>query len=615
MPRFADGFVNELKDRIDLFDLTNRYVQLKKSGSSWVGLSPFNQEKTPSFYIHPEKGFFNCFSSGEKGDVITFIQKMENLSFQEAIEFLAQEFSIPLRYQKGGATQPFSNSIKSELYSLHELVTSWFCEQFSTQKKESSIARNYWLEERKFSLLTAQRFQIGFAPTNPKALIEFLMVKKISRLVIEKSGLFRSNEKTGEFFPIFSGRLMIPIREKLGRICGFTGRKLSLTPEWGDKKSPKYINSPETPIYKKGQLLFNLDLANKEISSESDFLLVEGQLDAIRCWEEGFRTVVAPQGTAFKELQADLLRKSNPRRVVCLLDGDDAGKKAALSYIPIFLQAGLDARFATLPTGVDPDQILINKGADALKEIIEGGKNMIDYAVGQKLNKEKRISPNERKQLSEFIFEPLSKLESFVVKDSYLEEMAKSLSMSYDSIKRDYLRFANEAKNRRKYKIISEKKEVSTKPQRLTIVEDDLLYAVLHDDRLASPLAQILDLALLDLESTSGRILAKILSEVRAEGFSSINQLEELLENDRERSTFQRFLFLDASSHEDIFLPQLVNQCLSVLHFRQTKRFEQSILEQIKDCVDDADKIKALRSQLKKIRSNRNSPPVLILSE
>jgi hypothetical protein len=193
--------------------------------------------------------------------------------------------------------------------------------------------------------------------------------------------------------------------------------------------------------------------------------------------------------------------------------------------------------------------------------------------------------------------------------------MAKSLSMSYDSIKKDYLRFANESKNRRKYKIISEKKEVSTKPQRLTIVEDDLLYAVLHDDRLASPLAQILDLALLDLESTSGRILAKILSEVRAEGFSSINQLEELLENDRERSTFQRFLFLDASSHEDIFLPQLVNQCLSVLHFRQTKRFEQSILEQIKDCVDDADKIKALRSQLKKIRSNRNSPPVLILSE
>ena len=135
MPRLADGFVNELKDRVDLFDLVSRYVQLKKSGASWVGLSPFSQEKTPSFYVHPEKGFFNCFSSGEKGDAITFVQKMENLGFQEAIEFLSKEFNVPMRYERGGTAQPFSNSIRADLYALHELAKSWFEEQFALQNK------------------------------------------------------------------------------------------------------------------------------------------------------------------------------------------------------------------------------------------------------------------------------------------------------------------------------------------------------------------------------------------------------------------------------------------------------------------------------------------------
>ena len=133
---------------------------------------------------------------------------------------------------------------------------------------------------------------------------------------------------------------MIPIKEKLGRICGFTGRKLVVTPEWGDKKAPNYINSPETPIFSKGQLLFNFHLANKEIKEQKDFILVEGQLDAIRCFLKGFKSVVAPQGNAFKQSQAELLRKANPRRVVCLLDGDEAGQKAAMSTTPFFFRLG-----------------------------------------------------------------------------------------------------------------------------------------------------------------------------------------------------------------------------------------------------------------------------------
>lgn len=410
---------------------------------------------------------------------------------------------------------------------------------------------------------------------------------------------------------------MIPIHEKLGRICGFTARKLSITPEWGEKKSPKYVNSPETPIFLKGQLLFNLHLANKEISDEKDFLLVEGQLDAIRCWEEGFKTVIAPQGTAFKDTQADLLRKSNPRRVVCLLDGDEAGGKAALSYVPIFIKAGLDARFATLPKDSDPDLILQSKGPEALAEIIQKGLPMIDYVIAQKLGKPSQASPNDLRKTSELLFDPLSELDSFVVKDGYLEQIARGLSLSLDSVKRDFSRFTKNRKPRRTYAPSEElsEKESSGWSQRLTSVEDDLLYTLLHDDRLASPLAHALDLAWLDLESSSGRVLAKILSEAVADGPLSVRQMEDLLEGDQERRVFQKFLYNDTVSHEKNALLQLANQCLGVLFSRQSRRNEQDLLTIIKNCSNDPEQMNGLRKQLKEIRTQRNSPPSLISSD
>jgi DNA primase len=263
----------------------------------------------------PIKGFFHCFSSGEKGDALSFVQKVENLTFPEAIEFLANRFGIQIRYTENaiGTKHTYRKSIKSDLYNVNELAMSWFAEQFNQDNDDSKVAKDYWLTERKFSLEDASDFGIGYAPVDRFALGQYLEKKQVREQVLSKSGLFNDNKQSGKFASRFCGRLMIPIREKIGRVCGFTARELSVTPVWGDRKSPKYINSPETPIFQKGDLLFNIHLANKEIDDSKEFLLVEGQLDAIRCWVEGFKTVVAPQGTAFKDSQAMLLRKSNPK--------------------------------------------------------------------------------------------------------------------------------------------------------------------------------------------------------------------------------------------------------------------------------------------------------------
>jgi len=214
---FAENFVEEVKDRVDLFDLVNPYVQLKKSGSKWVGLSPFNQEKTPSFYVDSNKGFFHCFSSGEKGDAISFAQKVENLTFPEAIEFLANRFGIPIRYSENNREKgkPYQKSIKSDLYKVHELAMNWFSEKFSQDTKESNVAKDYWIKKRGFTFEVANEFGIGYSPVDRFALSEYLIGKKISDLVLSKSGLFNEKKQNGKFACRFCGRLMIPIRKKL----------------------------------------------------------------------------------------------------------------------------------------------------------------------------------------------------------------------------------------------------------------------------------------------------------------------------------------------------------------------------------------------------------------
>jgi DNA primase len=569
MARLADGFVNELKGRIDLYDVVSPYVQLKKSGSSWVGLSPFSQEKSPSFYVHPDKGFFKCFSSGEGGDAISFIQKIENLEFTEAIEFLAQRFSIPLQYAEENspsAKPAVSRSLKSDLYELHKLVAEWFHQRLFDEDQDSQSTKKYWLEDRGFSLETAQEFLIGYAPVD---------------------------------------------RFALGKYCAFTARKLEQTPEWGDRKSPKYVNSPETPIFEKGNLLFNLHLANKEISEDSEFLLVEGQLDAIRCWDMGFRTVVAPQGTAFKDSQAMLLYRSKPKGVVCLLDGDSAGQKAALSYVSIFLKSGLDARFAELPEGSDPDQILIEGGTSAMQRIIDQARPMIEYVIRQKLPDLSSATPKQKESTCQWFFSSLTEIDSRIALEGYLQQLARLLGVPIDALKSDFQKFR---KNRTPAyrKVTPEKENQSDESDRLTIVEEDLLFVLLHDDRLASPLANTLDMSWVDTRPVSGRILAKILSETHAEGTHLTRaQIEDLLEDDDERRTYHRLAIQEIDSNEPGLSLRLARQCLHVLFLRSLKQREDFVFSQLNGANSDRDKLKKLSQELRSIRQQRTKPPTL----
>ena len=215
MPRLHRDFVAELKARIDLHDVVAPYVSLKRSGADWKGLSPFNQEKTPSFYVHPDKGFFKCFSSGEAGDAISFIQKVENLEFQEAVEFLATRFNINLRYEETADGSPAAQSFshRKALFDIHELAMSWYREKFWADDEGGHFIRKYWTQERHFPDEVAKEFGIGYAPPDSSGLLRLFTEKGIPQEVLDKSGLFFDRKGRTDFLTRFRGRLMIPIRD------------------------------------------------------------------------------------------------------------------------------------------------------------------------------------------------------------------------------------------------------------------------------------------------------------------------------------------------------------------------------------------------------------------
>ena len=616
MPRLHRDFVAELKARIDLHDVVAPYVSLKRSGADWKGLSPFNQEKTPSFYVHPDKGFFKCFSSGEAGDAISFIQKVENLEFQEAVEFLATRFNVNLRYEETADGRPAGQSFshRKALFDIHELAMSWYREKFWADNDGGHFIRKYWTEERHFPEEVAKEFGIGFAPPDSSGLLRLFTEQGIPPEVIDKSGLFFDRKGRQDFLTRFRGRLMIPIRDTQERVVAFTARQLSVTPENDPAREAKYVNSPETPIFSKGNLLFNLDKARRHIDENKRFLLVEGQLDAIRCWEQGVKNVVAPQGTAFTSGQAHLLRRYRPAGIDCLLDGDEAGQKAALRILPICVKSALDIRFLLLPPGGDPDDLLRSEGLSGLENLKDESLSGIAFAVSMYLGETKKPTPTQKNTVLEHIFEIVAETDSLVARDEYLAQTIRLMKLEESSARQEFARFVSK-KNSPSYgtRQTTQSEELSTNAsQKLTTAEDDLLLFILHHNEVASPLAQAIQPEWLDITSPSGTILAKALAEIREDNGNGLESLDEILENDDERNTAYEILSRKPAHDDPVDIHNACNASLQALFNRFFKARENGIRERFANLnPDGVEQLTELRAELASLRSQRKTLPLL----
>jgi DNA primase len=364
MARYGDDTIEEIRARADLVELIGAHVRLRRAGRNFVGLCPFHNEKTPSFSVNTERGFFHCFGCGAGGTAFNFLMRMEGLTFPEAVESLARRYGVTLPAFGGQGRPPHG---ERDLLARANEVAAEFFAHVLWNTENGAPARDY-LKRRGVALETARTFKLGFAPARPASLAKALEKRGLRDAAV-KLGLVRADGD--DVHDLFRARLMFPIRDAQGRVLAFGGRVL-------DARLPKYINSPESPLYSKARTLYGLYESRRAIAEKERAIVVEGYLDAIALWQAGFQEVVAGCGTALTVEQLRLLARYTKNVLACF-DGDEAGRKASLRALEVFLDAGLLGRAIFIPSGFDPDTFVRDRGAQAFAELIDRAELLIDY--------------------------------------------------------------------------------------------------------------------------------------------------------------------------------------------------------------------------------------------
>jgi len=360
--KFSTETLNEIKDKISVSQVVEKTVQLKKRGKEFVGLSPFTKERTPSFTVNDEKQFYHCFSTNKHGDIFTFLVEVGGLSFPEAVEKLADEAGVQLRTFSPAEEEKFNKSKK--LYEALEISKSFFSSQIFDNDNSSALK---YLKNRGLSNDIINSYEIGYAPKGNK-LEKFLISKGVSHEIMTLAGMtIKDENKKDNFYDRFRNRIIFPIRDIRNRVVGFGGRVINA------EDQPKYLNSPETPVFHKGGLLYNFSKIRPNIKNNDNLIVVEGYMDVVSLASKGLHNAVAPLGTALTETQLNLLWKETDSPIICF-DGDKAGKQASFRASEIalkLLKPNKTLRFINLPDNLDPDDYIKNNGLENFNKYIK----------------------------------------------------------------------------------------------------------------------------------------------------------------------------------------------------------------------------------------------------
>ena len=375
LDRIPEDVIDEIRDRADIVEIISRVVDLKRAGSTWKGLCPFHEEKTPSFVVTPARGTYKCFGCGEGGNVIRFMMERMGYSFLDALAELSKETGVPLPRRERTPQQQEQDRMRNAVREALDFAASYF-RHLLLKVPDAEAARRY-LADRGFTAQTLQEYGVGWARDEfdgPRSLLGYATGKGIAVEVLEAAGLVRTNQH-GKRYDFFRGRVMFPIRDPRGRVIAFGGRVL-------DSSEPKYVNSPDTPVFHKSRELYGQDLARSESHAAGRLLVVEGYTDVMHCRQGGFKASVAGLGTALTPENARNLRRFGVP-VVLLYDGDAAGLKAAERGADALMAEEVDGSVAILPAGQDPADLLTREGPAALDDVLDGAQPLIDYRVAR----------------------------------------------------------------------------------------------------------------------------------------------------------------------------------------------------------------------------------------
>jgi len=440
----SGDFKEIVKQQADIVRIIGDYIKLKKAGSqNYSGLCPFHGEKTASFSVHATRQFYHCFGCGVSGDVFSFVQKVENVTFPEAIRLVAQKLGIPLpKTTYSSPAEAKEAKLRAQLYDIQEQAAAFF--QECLKRPEGARAREY-LAGRGLDEETIARFRIGYAPDSGFPLRDRL-AGEFSENVLRESGLFSWKQEdsrqpttnnrsepapsgakgptTAAMYSKFRNRAMFPIANDSGKIIAFTGRTLATD----EKSGPKYLNSPETGIYSKSRVLFNLDHAKEAIRKLDYAILVEGQMDCISVYAAGFHNVIASSGTAFTEMQAKLLGRFT-RNVIVNFDPDTAGAKATERTLALLVEEEFNIRVLTLEQGFDPDLYIRRKGKDAYGEALRGSQKYFDYLIERARSLFPVRSPESKVKAVNYLLPHIQRVPNRIARDELAQEIAQKLGI------------------------------------------------------------------------------------------------------------------------------------------------------------------------------------------
>lgn len=490
--------IEEIKNKIDIVGLIQGYVPLKKAGRNFKGNCPFHSEKTPSFMVNPELQIFKCFGCGAGGDAYSFLQKIEGMEFGEALQQLADRVGVKLVSYK--PTQ--GEQLKEKLVAINFLageVYHWLL----TKNKLGSKALAY-VKSRGISDEAILKFKLGYAPDAWDYLSKFLLGKKgYKREDVDRAGLMIKN------YDRFRNRIMFPLANQRGQVVGFAGRVL---PGADEKSGGKYVNTAETEIYHKGELLYGLDITRSEIKTAGFAVVVEGEIDAIASWQAGVKNVVAIKGSALTEKQVELLRRLCDTLVLAL-DTDLAGDAASRRGIEIADRAGMSIKVARLEGAKDPGELAIID-PEAWKKVVGEAIPVYDFYIDSAVNRF-GLEVGGKKRIGQEIVPILSKIEDEIIKAHYIKKLARTLGVEENDIRTQMVKVST------KQPVVDKKEETEMKKSRMEVVEEYLLELALKRDKIA------------DLPELKDEFWAKVASELKSG--QTVNQLSpELRERTQE---------------------------------------------------------------------------------
>ncbi|MFZ0617086.1 MAG: DNA primase [Candidatus Acidiferrales bacterium] len=548
----AGSFAEKVKQQADIVRVIGEYVRLKKSGANFTGLCPFHQEKTPSFAVHQTKQIYHCFGCGVGGDVFKFVMEMEKCQFPEAIRIVAEKSGIRVPPPRERSPEERrENQQRASLVELHKEAAAWFARQL-LETPEGKIALAY-LEDRGLDRDTIKRFGLGYAPGSGDALLR-AMKQKYPEKLLDSAGLF-SRDQGGRLYDKFRRRILFPIANESGKVIAFGGRAM------GDEV-PKYMNSPETPIYSKSTVLYHLDRA-KEALRQSDYaVLVEGYMDAIAVARAGIGNVVASCGTSLAEPQIKLLGRFT-RRIVVNYDPDAAGQAATERSLTLLLEKEFDVRVLALPGKADPDKFIREQGLEAYRKLLAQAPPYLDYLIGRARRMDRTTAAGKVAALN-FLMPYVQRLPNRLLRSEWATRIASELRVDEPVLRESLRKAADERRSEVKPRAELLGPVVGPAERRLMqmLVESDDFRGRLAEQMRASDLHRGLE-----TEKIFETLVAAAASGQRMEAATLAGALEE-----KDRRLLFEILFETSAEHTW----EEAESCLGVL---RNRRVEQELLE------------------------------------